>query len=198
MSEQLQHLPIRVREALETAKLRIQNPEGAQYLWERVMTPAQRKRLGNNLEAAYQGFGGTIGIWHHLRGGKPLRAIVDAAHALNLLSESDSRWLVRELDESNRPRESPADLEWCKEQGELRLNGEIIRRVRIGIAKNLVPILDDFQECAWPEQMDDPLPPSTDINRLRGAVKVLNRGLQGIRFFADGTGEGIRWAVAIH
>ena len=195
MSEQLQKLPSHVREALETAKLRIQNPSGGEFLWERVLTSGERKRLGGRFELAYQRYGGTAGIWLHLRGGTPQQTIVDSAHALNLLSDTDWRWLLRELDESRRSTDSIAELEWRSDLGELRLNGEVVRQVRIGVAKNLIAILDAFQECAWPEQMDDPLPPTTDVNRLRDTVKVLNRGLQRIRFFADGTGEGIRWKV---
>ena len=103
MSKQPRRLPSRAaKDLLETTELRVQNPVAAQSLWERVLTTAQRKRLGNDLEAAYLRFGGTIGIWKHLRGGHPLRAMVGAALALNLLTPTDSRWLVQELGESHR------------------------------------------------------------------------------------------------
>ena len=196
MSKQPRRLPSRAaKDLLETTELRVQNPVAAQALWERVLTTAQRKRLGNDLEAAYYRFGGTIGIWKYLRGGHPLRAMVDAALALNLLTPTDSRWLVQELGESHRSVGSPVELEWHKDLGELRLNGKVIRRVRIKAAKNLVIILDGFQECGWPEQMQDSVPRSSHTSCLRDDVKTLNKQLKKIRFYSDGTGEGIRWAM---
>lgn len=191
MPDQFQQLSKEARAALATAELRIQNPAGAEYLWKRVLNAGERKRLGNRFEKAYQLHGGTIGIWLHLRKGTPQRAIVDVAHALNLLSDSDWRWLLRELTEPEAPLEG---IEWRKELGELRWNGEVIREVAVGKAKNLVPILDAFQECGWPERLDDPLT-AGDGQKLREAIKVLNQRLKRIRFYADGSGEGIRWKV---
>lgn len=191
MLDPLQHLSNEVRAALATAELRIQNPVGAEYLWKRVLNAGERKRLGDRFEKAYQRHGGTIGIWLQLRKGTPQRAIVDVAHALNLLSDSDWRWLLRELGEPEAPLEG---IEWRKELGELRWNGEVIRKVAVGRAKNVVAILDAFHESGWPERMDDPIP-NGDDQRLRDSVKVLNRRLHKIRFYADGTGTGLYWKV---
>ena len=74
------------------------------------------------------------------------------------------------------------------------MNDELIRRVQVGKAKNLVAILDAFQECSWDDHLDDPIT-AGDGKRLRETLKVLNRGLTRIRFHMDGTGEGIRWCL---
>lgn len=97
--------------------------------------------------------------------------------------ENDPTACERTLSDS--PKVTPL---WDKDLSELRMNGEVIRRVR-GHAKWL-PILDSFQEFGWPTRIDSPFPPSAN---LREYVRTLNDGLIGIRFECDGTTEGIRW-----
>jgi len=60
-------------------------------------------------------------------------------------------------------------------------------------AKNIIPILEAFQEESWPPRIFDPLPQSSDSQKMRETIKTLNKGLERIRFRADGTGEGIEW-----
>lgn len=195
MLEHLQHLPGQVRNALETAALRIQNPAGAEFLWDRVLTPGERKRLGNNLESAYQRYGGTVGLWLNVRGGTLQRAVVEVAYSLGLLVETDRRWLLRELEESLSKTAVPVVIEWDCKLGELRFNGELIRNVRTKMADNVVAVLDAFQDNGWVEQIEDPLSDRPDGQTLRETIRSLNIGLERIRFFADGTSQGIRWHV---
>jgi hypothetical protein len=59
-------------------------------------------------------------------------------------------------------------------------------------------VLAAFAEEGWPPRIDDPLPPCgepTPKNRLRFTIRRLNAYQQQplIRFFADGTGQGVRW-----
>jgi hypothetical protein len=63
------------------------------------------------------------------------------------------------------------------------------------VAKNVVKILDAFQEDGWPKRIDDPLQPSKDQQRLHEAIKRLNDNLDILRFRADGTGQGILWEI---
>jgi hypothetical protein len=55
-----------------------------------------------------------------------------------------------------------------------------------------------FEEEDWPVRIDDPLPPSPDIDpktRLSSTIKSLNKNLKNrlVHFMGDGTGEGVMW-----
>jgi hypothetical protein len=72
----------------------------------------------------------------------------------------------------------------------------VIKRIRsLKQAKNVVLILDSFEELGWPERVDDPLPGGSGIDRverLYEAVKSLNDRLKLIRF--SKVGECVGWA----
>lgn len=193
MANELQDLSQRARDEIRQASLRVNNTAAATVLWDKVLTPAERKRLGKSLQDAYAKHGGTIGMWCKLRGGRGAQAVVSLAHTLNLLTDMDVAWLLRDLESRVDPQDRETHLEWDHIRGELRCNDEVIRRVRVKIAKNLVCVLDAFQEDAWPDRIDSPLKPGTDP---RDAIKVLNRKLTQVRFHADGTGQGIKWSRA--
>src|SRR5436189_3980731 len=81
---------------LQTAYLRIKPPMSAVRLWERVLTPADRARLGGNMEQAFADHG-TVGMWKKLRGVSGERAVIDVAHKLNLIDDETAEWLKREI-----------------------------------------------------------------------------------------------------
>lgn len=82
---------------------------------------------------------------------------------------------------------------WNRELAKLSYDGCEIKSVRsISVAKNVVKILDAFQEEDWPTRIDDPLAPP-DQQRMHETIRRLNDKLSSIRFRADGTGEGIIW-----
>jgi hypothetical protein len=61
-------------------------------------------------------------------------------------------------------------------------------------------ILDAFEEEDWPWRIADPLPPlegRLQAQRLRKQVYALNRRMtvRRIRFFLDGTGQGLCWEL---
>ncbi len=117
-------------------------------------------------------------------------AIVELAREFGM-PDAEYRWLLRELGETvpvNHPN-NPRPV-WDRDRGELRFNGEVIRRVSAR-AMRLIPILDTFEELGWPDRVDDPNPPGT----LANAVKRLNDELSMIRFFRDGSAEGIGWRI---
>ena len=89
-----------------------------------------------------------------------------------------------------------AVVEYNAELFELWVNGTLVKRLDIRAA-NQIAILRAFQEEDWPPRIDDPLHPNggDDKARLRSTIHCLN-GRQhpaAIRFFADGSGHGIRW-----
>lgn len=127
------------------------------------------------------------------------RAIIELARATELLTEAGYRRLLREIGEQDvsLPADTSSKLEWDKGLCELRLNGKVIKRVRgPKIARNVVRVLDAFQEQGWARHTCDPLPGGRDQKRLHDTIQSLNDDLEGIRFRADGTGEGICWDLA--
>lgn len=65
-------------------------------------------------------------------------------------------------------------------------------------AANQVPLLEAFQAAGWPARIQ--VPPSLSTQRPSDLASNLNKSLGNdspIVFFADGTGEGVRWEVAL-
>ena len=88
---------------------------------------------------------------------------------------------------------SNAKPQWDRNLGKLYLNGAVIRKLRsVSVAKNIVKVLNVFEEEGWPERIDDPLAPP-DQQRLHETIKRLNNNLQEIKFRADGNGQGYVW-----
>ena len=81
---------------------------------------------------------------------------------------------------------------WNPKSGKLLYRGKTIR-TPAGHAINVIRILEAFQIESWPVRIDDPLPGGKNPDRLSGAVRSLNTGLQGISFACGGDGESIRW-----
>lgn len=104
---------------------------------------------------------------------------------------SRGQWYARQLLEETEP----SQLNWDSLRKELTFNGQLAKRFRRQ-APNQILVIEAFQEEGWPERIDDPLSRSRRIRpkrRLRQTVSDLNDGLDFIRFYSDGSGEGIRW-----
>jgi hypothetical protein len=79
----------------------------------------------------------------------------------------------------------------------LMVDRYVIKRFK-RISPNQEMVLSVFEEEGWPMRIDDPLSPKDDIepkSRLHDTIKHLNRRhrFELIRFFGDGTGEGVCW-----
>jgi hypothetical protein len=75
--------------------------------------------------------------------------------------------------------------------------GQIVKKCPRS-ARNLILILQAFQEEGWKSRIDDPLPPSKGKDpsgRLRDAVRGLNAIQSVLLFRADGAGEGVLWGL---
>ena len=86
--------------------------------------------------------------------------------------------------------------EWDSGRRILRV-ADFTRRINPN-AKNLILILDSFQELGWPPGVDNPVPPigdKTPEKTLRDAVTGLNKGMEDcpIKFAMRNSGEGIGW-----
>jgi len=99
------------------------------------------------------------------------------------------------------PAYSPGAAEvprWNLESQVLSFGGSVVKRFRQP-SPNQGAILEAFEESGWPEHIDDPLRPSGEVapkQRLHFTIWRLNRHQEKnlIKFFGDGTGEGITWA----
>ena len=86
---------------------------------------------------------------------------------------------------------------WDAERHQLFLGSTLVKEFKLP-SPNQGTILMAFEEERWPARIDDPLPPSPNVDskaRLRYTIKSLNKNQKKkvIRFMGDGTGEGIRW-----
>ena len=76
----------------------------------------------------------------------------------------------------------------------------MVKRFRVP-AHNQEAVLAAFEEEGWPHRIDDPLPYCAGVKakyRLHFTIGRLNQSVKQrlIRFFGDGTGEGICWKTA--
>lgn len=88
---------------------------------------------------------------------------------------------------------------WDRRRRELWVNDSLVKRFRVP-AVNQLAVLDALEEEGWPARLDDPLPPALHGSakaRLHDTIKALNRNqvCALIRFFGDGTGQAIMWAL---
>jgi hypothetical protein len=82
-------------------------------------------------------------------------------------------------------------------RNEFFLGGQLVKRFR-SPAPNQQTVLAAFQSLAWPNRIEDPLPPSGELcprRRLSETIRALNRRqLQYVvRFCGDGSGRGVLW-----
>ena len=151
-------VPDWVREELEKAYRRVQNLTAAQRLWERVLNEKERRKCGGSLAAAWTAdMGLTVGMYCTARGTTADRGLVEVAHALGFLNDRLRDDLLDALGEQSAERD-PEKPHWDKQARELRFRGVVVRKVpKPASAKNVVRILDEFEDLGWPTRIDDPL-----------------------------------------
>lgn len=82
---------------------------------------------------------------------------------------------------------------WNRIKGVLTFDNQTIRTIScIGKAKNVVMVLDTFEEEEWPVRIDSPLP-SSNSQKHHATIYSLNTNLDRIKFKSDGEGEGFIW-----
>jgi len=89
---------------------------------------------------------------------------------------------------ANHSGQAPDRPFWDETTNELSFRGRVVRRYR-PIAHGC-KILDAFQEEGWPKKVLNPF--TAEVN-LTGAVATLNTKQEHIRFYRDGSGDGICW-----
>jgi hypothetical protein len=90
---------------------------------------------------------------------------------------------------------------WDRDRQELRVAGQLVKQFKVP-APNQEIVLAAFHEENWPVRIDDPLPPRPDVEpkrRLHDTINSLNRNQKTelMRFFGDGSGQGVRWELGV-
>ena len=85
---------------------------------------------------------------------------------------------VAATDQGARPQ-------WNQETGELRIDGEVIRRVQRS-GTNIIEVLNAFERQGWPERIENPFANDWTNKKLQGTCSSLKDGLQRIRFSTQG------------
>lgn len=99
-----------------------------------------------------------------------------------------------------QPPKPPLTPIWDRDRQELRVGLNVVKQFKVPAA-NQECVLAAFQEESWPPRIDDPLSPQRDQDpkrRLHDTICSLNRNQKRslIRFFGDGSGQGVRWEFA--
>ena len=65
-------------------------------------------------------------------------------------------------------------------------------------SRNIVRILDTFEDDGWPQEIDDPLTSGGSDERRRRTVETLNKKMlkPWMRFECNGDGTGFIWRAA--
>jgi hypothetical protein len=168
----------------------------AKLLWERVLSDGDRRKLGATFRDALSAHPNTTAMWMALHPRQSQeQSVLEAARALGSIDETTYDWLRREVVCARRSISPSRRPEWNRTRGELKLGRKIIRRVRVGVAVNIVKILDAFEEEGWPERIDSPIARASDDMAHRDAISSLNKNLVAVRFRSDGTGTGMLWEL---
>ncbi len=177
-------LPPRALAMLGELELKVKAAPSADRLWQIVLTEADRQQLGGDLQECYSRYG-TFGMWAELKGVSKLRALIEVGRKLGFLDDTHFRWLIREIGEEDQNSTEPGRPRWDRKLCELRFEGRLIKKVRgPKVARNIVALLDAFEEEGWPPHIFDPLRAGPNPKRLQDTVESLNVGLEEIRFHA--------------
>jgi hypothetical protein len=165
----------------------------AERLWDRVLTDKEKKKLGGDFLAAARN-GRAVGMWMRLHGVNQLRALVEVAYAVEFVKAQTRDWLLRELGAKQQTKTTDNIPDWDKSSGKLRLNGRIIRTVRVmREPTNVQIILDKFQAANWPTSIPNPFINDDNPNLLHQAIRSLNKRLKSIRFHSSEGAKSVYW-----
>jgi hypothetical protein len=87
----------KVRLKLEETLARLQHRSAAALMWERLLTPGERARLGPDFHHAYARHRTPVAMWVFVHPVWDWRAVIQLGRRLDLLSEADYRWLDAEI-----------------------------------------------------------------------------------------------------
>jgi hypothetical protein len=120
-----------------------------------------------------------------------------------MLQKADASVTTTQIAQESKPSAAPrpSDLAskpyWDASSRILQFKSQIIKQYRVP-APNQELVLSAFEEEGWPQRIDDPLPPTDDIDprqRLHDTINRLNRNQQHrlIQFLGNGNGRAVKW-----
>ena len=175
---------------LITWELRLNDRDTAKRVWYALLTDEHRSRWAD-LKEEYLRSGKPVAVWAAANQKSLEWAVIDLARRHGM-PELEYISLLKQLDPSLLPHHRPA---WRKDLGELQLSGEVIKRIAsTSTAKNVVMVLDAFQDQRWKRRIEFPKLFKGDVDSAGQTVRSLNTGLTRIRFNRDGTSRGVKWS----
>lgn len=149
-------------------------------------------RPGRLLHRSYYRWG-VVGLWMIAKKVEQPRAIVELAYELGFIMEPAYRRLLQNVGERKRKTRQSKLPVWDRDERTLRFENTKVRTIRsLKVARNVVAILDAFQDHRWYPKVDAPA--GLTGQALRDAVYRLNRGLKKLRFYVDGDSSQVRWS----
>lgn len=188
-----------VVQALKEAKSRIVPAGSARRMWERLLTPGERRELGDDFESRYRELG-TIGIWRRLKSCPQHRAVLDVAYGIEFLTEPTYRWLLRETEGAAVASEAASTEQterpdWNRENGTFSWRGQTVAQFDINTPPSqLDQILSAFQQADWAVRVANPLAELL-TQQVAQALRYLNQRLRVIRIHAQESSCFLRWEV---
>jgi hypothetical protein len=172
-----------VRKEINLASLRISGADSFDRFWNRILTPTEREILGGSEEVCFK----TKYVAYflvELRSFSLERSIVEIAFHLGFFNPQTYHWLVSELKElpTRLGSEKPV---WDRDSGCLMFRGSLSRKVHVKKARNIVQVLDSFQEQGWPSHIDFPIE-SDNPQLIHETNQSFNENAKGMRFHAQG------------
>jgi hypothetical protein len=140
----------------------------------------------------------SVAIVDHIDNGQSIERFIDG---IMLAKEAIASQCTPQVSEVPRAKatskkQSAKTLrpKWDRDTGKLTYDNVTIKQIKhIGLATNVIAILDEFESRRWPTRIVDPLGGGKNPQRLGEAIRSSNDGLAIIKFSGDGTGSGIRW-----
>ena len=118
--------------------------------------------------------------------------LLEIVKSVDLDCITESSYIKKPVDE--HPNSIDKRPKWNKDSRTLSFDNREVRKY-IHNAKNVIMVLNVFEEEGWPKQIDDPLPHADTCHKkkLRDTVYSLNKSQGLIRFSADNAGEAVCW-----
>lgn len=184
----------RTREETQVHFLRVAHPAAAAELWDKWLTPKDRKKLGNNLYRAMDECKTSVGMFMKARNVDFVEATLHVATYLGL-READRDRLLREWGLLGRGPANDQRLKWDFEAGKLYWGRELIRTVKLYNEEkpsNVQVLIEAFEVENWPEVIDSPF---LFQSTLHATIRAVRKGLTRITFSSAAGGAKCRWEL---
>lgn len=185
------------RRAFIDTDLRVCSPSRANILWNDVFTPDERRRLGDDLQTAWERHH-TLGMWMLVKSySNRFLALVKLGVELEALSQLHAKSMLRAAGlKHTRSRRTSPKIDWDRDLGRLTFDGQTIRNIKVfKIPSNVERILNAFQQAGWPSSVLNPLDDPLDPEKLHQAIKELNKYKKYVRFSARGGASFVVWTI---